>query len=381
MHEIDLTDPDVIRDPFTAYRDRPPVVRLNIPGMPMWALTRHDDARAMLTDPRFAITARSFVGIPGVPDGYDAYLRTMSEMDGPDHLRLRRLAAPAFTARRAQDFRPRVEPIVEKLLADPPADLVQDFARPLPIHVICELVGIPDADRPDWLEWGAIVASFDAPRLGEAIPGIVESARTVLAARPDTGLLADLLDAEDHLTDTELVTLVWHLVLAGQTPANLIANAVAELWTRPDVLDRLRADPALLPGAVDELMRWCGPQLLTVPRYAVSDVDLYGTVVRAGEPVTVAIAAVNRDPAAFPDPDQFDITRNAATHLGFGHGPHFCLGAAHARVQTEVALSALLRRNLTLAADPAEFRAPDPGTWRLTALPVRDGIQQPEGLR
>jgi cytochrome P450 len=378
MYEVDLTDPAVIRDPFTAYRharEAARVVRLTVPGMPMWALTRHDDARALLTDPRFAITSSSFVGIPGVPAGYDEYLRTMSELDGPDHLRLRRLAAPAFTARRAQDFRTDVEPVVAKLLAElPPApDLLRDFAKPLPMHVICELVGIPAAERPAWVEWGAIVADFDAPRLGRAIPGIVESARSIVTARPRTGLLADLVAAEDRLTDTELVTLVWHLVLAGQTPANLIANAVAELWTRPDALASLRADPSLLPGAVDELMRWCGPQLLTVPRHATEDVDLFGTAVKAGEPVTVAIAAANRDPQTFPDPDDFDLTRGAATHLGFGHGPHFCLGAAHARVQTEVALSALLARGLTLTADPAELRAPDPGTWRLTALPVRLG--------
>jgi cytochrome P450 len=371
VYEVDPTDPAVLRDPFTAYRGAPRVVRLTVPGMPMWALTRHDDARAMLTDPRFAITARSFVGIPGVPDGYEDYLRTMSELDGPDHLRLRRLAAPAFTARRAQDFRPSIEPIVDGLLAAPLTDVLHDFAKPLPIHVICELVGIPQADRPRWLEWGATVADFDVAGLGRAIPGIIEAAKSVLACRPTTGLLADLLHAGDRLTDTELVTLVWHLVLAGQTPANLIANAVAELWTRPDVLSRLRANPALLPGAVDELMRWCGPQLLTVPRYAAEDVDLFGTPVKAGEPVTVAIAAANRDPAAFPDPDRFDITRPAANHLGFGHGPHFCLGAAHARVQTEVALKALVACDLALVADPAEFRAPDPGTWRLTALPVR----------
>lgn len=378
MHEVDLTDPEVIRDPFTAYaraREAAPVVRLNIPGMPMWALTRHDDARTMLTDPRFAITSRSFLGLPGVPEGYEGYLRTMSEMDGPDHLRLRRLAAPAFTARRAQDFRSNVEPVVEKLLAglSSDVDLVTEFARPLPMHVICELVGIPPAERPDWIEWGTIVADFDVTRLGRAIPGIVESAKALVASRPEVGLLADLIRAEDRLTDTELVALVWHIVLAGQTPANLIANGVAELWGRPAVLDRLRSDPALLPGAVDELMRWCGPQLLTVPRYAVSDVDLFGTTIKAGEPVTVAVAAVNRDPRAFPDPDRFDITRNAATHLGFGHGPHFCLGAAHARVQMEIALSALLARGLTLSADPVSLRAPDPGTWRLTALPVRLG--------
>lgn len=378
MHEVDLTDPEVIRDPFTAYaraREAAPVVRLNIPGMPMWALTRHDDARTMLTDPRFAITSRSFLGLPGVPEGYEGYLRTMSEMDGPDHLRLRRLAAPAFTARRAQDFRSNVEPVVEKLLAglSSDVDLVTEFARPLPMHVICELVGIPPAERPDWIEWGTIVADFDVAKLGRAIPGIVESAKALVASRPEVGLLADLIRAEDRLTDTELVALVWHIVLAGQTPANLIANGVAELWGRPAVLDRLRSDPALLPGAVDELMRWCGPQLLTVPRYAVSDVDLFGTTIKAGEPVTVAVAAVNRDPRAFPDPDRFDITRNAATHLGFGHGPHFCLGAAHARVQMEIALSALLARGLTLSADPVSLRAPDPGTWRLTALPVRLG--------
>lgn len=241
------------------------------------------------------------------------------------------------------------------------------------MHVICELVGIPPAERPDWIEWGTIVADFDVTRLGRAIPGIVESAKALVASRPEVGLLADLIRAEDRLTDTELVALVWHIVLAGQTPANLIANGVAELWGRPAVLDRLRSDPALLPGAVDELMRWCGPQLLTVPRYAVSDVDLFGTTIKAGEPVTVAVAAVNRDPRAFPDPDRFDITRNAATHLGFGHGPHFCLGAAHARVQMEIALSALLARGLTLSADPVSLRAPDPGTWRLTALPVRLG--------
>ena len=377
MYEVDLTDPAVIADPFTTYdraRDAGPVVRLNIPGMPMWALTRHDDARAFLTDPRFAIRAGSFSGILGVPDEYQPYLRTMSEMDGPDHLRLRRLAAPAFTARRAQDFRTGVEPIVEKLLASLPRepDLLRAFAKPLPMLVICELVGIPEADRGDWVEWGAIIASGDGRGLGEAIPGIVDGAKSVVAARPETGLLADLIRAEDRMTDTELVTLVWHIVLAGQTPANLIANAIAELWTRPDDLAALRADPSLLPGAVDELMRWCGPQLLTVPRFATEDVDLQGVLVKAGEPVTVAIAAANRDPEVFADPDRFDVRRGAATQLGFGHGPHFCLGAAHARVQTEVALAALLGRGLILAGEPV--RAPDPGTWRLAELPARLGV-------
>lgn len=374
MYEVDLTDPAVIADPFTAYdraRAEGPVVRLHVPGMPMLALTRHEDARAMLTDPRFAIRAASFVGIPGVPDAYRSYLRTMSEMDGPDHLRLRRLAAPGFTARAARDARPAIEPIVGRLLAGlpPEADLLHDFARPLPMLVICELVGIPEADRAQWVEWGAIVASGDAMRFGEAIPGIVDGAKALVAGRPGTGVVADLVRAEDRLTDTELVTLVWHIVLAGQTPANLIANAVAELWTRPADLATLRADPSLLPGAVDELMRWCGPQLLTVPRCAAEDTELHGVPVAEGDMVTVAIAAANRDPSVFPDPGRLDVRRSAAAQLGFGHGPHFCLGAAHARVQTEVALAALLATDLSLAGEPV--RAPDPGTWRLTELPVR----------
>jgi cytochrome P450 len=379
VYEVDLTDPAVLRDPFTAYdraREAGPVVALHIPGMPMRALTRHEDARVMLTDPRFRITAASFLGIPGVPAEYEPYLRTMSELDGPDHQRLRRLAAPAFTARRAQEFRPRVVRVVAKLLAGLPAepDLLRDFAKPLPMLVICELVGIPEADRADWVEWGAILAAGDVSRFGEAVPGIIEGARAAIAGRPDHGLLTDLLRARDRLTDTELVTLVWHLVLAGQTPANLIANAVAELWTRPGELAMLRGRPELLPGAVDELMRWCGPQLLTVPRYSREDMDLHGVRVAAGEPVTVAIAAANRDPRVFADPGRLDLTRGAATQLGFGHGPHFCLGAAHARTQTAVALSALLATDLTLAVDPARVRAPDPGTWRLTALPVRLGV-------
>lgn len=377
MYEVDLTDPAVITNPFTAYnraREAAPVVRLNIPGMPMLALTRHDDARALLADPRFAIRAGSFTGIPGVPDAYQEYLRTMSEMDGPDHLRLRRLAAPGFTARRAQDFLPVLEPVVDKLIAGLPAepDLLRDFAQPLPMLAICELVGIPEADRAAWLEWGAIVASGDGRRFGEAIPGIIDGAKALVAGRPETGVVADLVRQEDRMTDTELVTLVWHIVLAGQTPANLIANAVAELWTRPDDLEALRAEPGLLPGAVDELMRWCGPQLLTVPRFAAEDVDLHGVHVAEGEMVTVAIAAANRDPRVFADPDRLHLRRNAATQVGFGHGPHFCLGAAHARVQTAVALRALLSTGLTLTGDPV--RAPDPGTWRLTELPVRMGV-------
>jgi cytochrome P450 len=172
-----------------------------------------------------------------------------------------------------------------------------------------------------------------------------------------------------------MVTLVWHLVLAGQTPTNLIAKAVETLLAHPDQLAALRGDTTLMPRAVEELLRWCGPQLLTILRYTREDVEIGGVLIEAGEPVTAAIVAANRDPRAFADPDRLDISQAAGPsgHLGFAHGPHFCLGASLARAQTEVALTALLRRfpDLALAIPPQDVRrVPDPGTWRLAALPV-----------
>ncbi|MET9065161.1 cytochrome P450 family protein [Streptosporangium sandarakinum] len=391
--EVDLTDPGVIRDPFTAYgraRERSPLARLLIPGMPMWAVTRHEDARALLTDPRFEITESSFMR-PDVPADCLPYMRTMSEMEGAEHLRLRRLVAPAFTARRAAGFRPRIERIVEGVLDDLPAhaedgsvDLLWHFARPLPMDVICELVGIPEADRPSWREYGATIAAGAGQAFAAAIPAIMRGAEAAVARRreePGDDLLSDLVRVRDEdgdrLSETELVMLVWQLVLSGQTPTNLIANAMAALLDHPEQLAALRADPALMPRAVEELIRWCGPTLLTIPRHAREDAELYGVPIGKGEAVTIAVAAANRDPRAFADPDRLDVTRvpgapGTASHLGFSHGPHFCVGASLARVQTEVALTALLRRfpDLSPAVPTAGLRVPDPGTWRLTALPV-----------
>lgn len=170
-----------------------------------------------------------------------------------------------------------------------------------------------------------------------------------------------------------MVTLVWHLVLAGQVPANLIANAVDTLLAHPVQLAALREDPGLVPAAVEELLRWCGPQLLAIPRYAREDAEIGGTPVPAGEPVVAVLAAANRDPRVFGDPGRLDVTRSLTGpgHLAFAHGPHFCLGAAPARVQTEAALTALLQRFPRLAPVPDGVqRVPDPATLRLAALPV-----------
>ncbi|WP_329047311.1 cytochrome P450 [Amycolatopsis sp. NBC_01488] len=379
--EIDLTDLKVLTDPFTAYdqaREVSALAKLVIPGFgPFWALTRYAEARAMLADPRFEVRAESFLRPPGIPEHCLAYLRTMAEQDGPEHLRLRRLVAPAFTPKRAAQLRPRLLALTERLLDDLPAhaedgvvDLVAHFARPLPMDVICEMAGIPDADRPRWREYGAAVAGGVGPDFAAAIPAIIEGAKDAVArsrAEPGDDLIGDLVRAEDddRLTDTELVTLVWHLVLAGQTPVNLIANAVEALLRHPDQLAAVRAEPGRWPGAVEELMRFCSPQLLTTPRFAREDVEIDGQLIRAGERVTAAMVAADRDPRVFADADRLDVTREGPAQLGFSHGPHFCLGASIARVETEVALSALFGRfpDLALAVDDVP-RAPDGGTWR-----------------
>jgi cytochrome P450 len=393
LPEIDLTDPAALRDPFTAHgqaRERSPLARLHAPGMPpMWGVLRHAEGRAVLSDPaRFALNPATFAFKPKVSDELQPYLQTMQEMEGPEHARLRRLVAPAFTARRAAEFRPRIEAIVEELLddlckhaADGPADLLAHLARPLPMAVICELVGIPEQDRPRWREYGAAVAAGAGAAFTDAMPGIIAGAEAAVAARraePLDDIVSDLVRAQaedgDRLSDVELVALVWQLVLGGQTPSNLLANAVEALLTHPDQLAALRADPGLAPRAVEELMRWCGPQLLTFPRHTTLDVELSGVRIPQGEPVVVVIAAANRDPRVFPDPDTLDVTRTgSAAQLGFAHGAHFCLGASFARVQAQVALTALLRRapGLALAIPPDEVqRTSDGGTWRLAELPV-----------
>ncbi|MFC4120891.1 cytochrome P450 family protein [Nonomuraea zeae] len=386
--EIDLTDLAVLGDPFGAYtqaRRESPVMRLLAPGIgPFWAVTRHEEARAMLNDPRLETSESTFIR-PEVPEHCRPYMRSMTEMNGAEHARLRRLVAPAFTPRKASELGPRIEAIVDGLLDELPGhaepdgsmDLLRHFAQPLPIEVISELLGIPAADRPRWREYGAAVAAGHGESFLASIPGIIEGAQEAAArgrTEPGDDLLSSLAriveEDGDRLGEDELVTLVWQLVLGGQTPTNLIANAVAALLAHPEQLAALRADPGLMPRAVEELMRWCGPQLLTFPRFAQEDLEIGGVLIPKGAAVVASIASVNRDPRVFDEPDRFDLRREPSGHLGFAHGPHFCVGASLARVQTGIALGALLRRYPALALAGEARHLPDPGTWRLAALPV-----------
>ncbi|MDR7278373.1 cytochrome P450 family protein [Catenuloplanes atrovinosus] len=386
MTELNLTDPELLKDPISGYdraRETSPVVRLVTPGFgAMWGITRHADARAALTDPRLAPSSESFMRM-AVPEHCRKYLRTMQEQDGPEHRRLRGLARPAFTPRRAEDLRPRIAPLIDRLLDELPGhaedgvvDLRRFFAQPLPMDVICELAGVPAEDRDRWRAHGAVILSGDGRALMAAVPEMIDDAiRAVGDGRPGDDLIGMLAVAQgDRLSEDELVTLVWHLILAGQVPANLIANSMATLLAEPELVATLRAEPALLPGAVEELTRWQPPQMFTIPRFASEEIEVGGVRIPKGEPVTVVLPAASRDPRAFTDPARLDLRRAEGAHLGYGHGPHFCLGAPLARVQTEMALAALLDRfpRMRLAVDPAELPwVPDPSTRRLSSLPVR----------
>ncbi|WP_433275505.1 cytochrome P450 family protein [Pseudonocardia xinjiangensis] len=402
--EPDLMDPALIADPYGGYgrlREQAPVLRgRTMDGGSAWYVTRQADVRVVLGDPRFVNNPASVPGVEvsnvrekmledmlGLPPELSRYVTTsILDTDGADHTRLRKLVSRAFTVRRVNDLRPRVEAITATLLdgLESPAELIEQFAYPLPITVICELVGVPEADRPAWREWGVGLVSMDPKIFPGVIREMVAHVQDLIARRraePADDLLTALIQAQeadgDQLSDDELVTMVLTLVIAGhETTAHLLGNGIVALLTHPDQLDLLRRDPSLWPVAVHELMRFCGPVHITRVRYATEDVDLGGVRIRAGEAVQAVLVSANFDPREYTDPERFDVTRRPVGrgegHVGFGHGFHYCLGAALARQEGEVALRALFERfpDLALVNEEQEW-AQLPGSRRLTRLPVR----------
>jgi cytochrome P450 len=407
IHIPDAMDPELIADPYGGYgrlREQAPMVRGSFMGqLDVWYATRFEEANAVLTDHRFVNDPAS---VPGAPAGNpieriietygfdheearflaDSILTT----DPPDHPRLRRLVSRAFTVRRVDGLRQRVEAITETLLdglaneQGPVVELVERFCYPLPITVICELVGIPEADRPAWREWGRALVSMRPDVMPPALREMVASVESLIGVRraePVDDLLSALIRTHDEhgdqLSDRELVTFVITLVLAGhETTAHLLGNSVVDLLAHPDQLALLRERPQRWPGAVHELVRRNGIALLASPRYASTELELGGVSLRAGEAVVPVLVAANFDPRRYVDPDRLDVTRqppgHGEGHLGFGHGAHYCLGAALARQEAEVALRALFGRfpELTLAV-PEPIWLPLPGSRRLAELPVR----------
>ena len=378
-------------DPHPAYeelRRESPVRPIALPtGATGWLVTRYDDVRQALTDPRLSKGGMlSPVGFrPPLPEAARAALtQHVLTVDPPDHSRLRRLVSAAFTARRTEALRPRVQEITDGLLdgmaGREQVDLIDELAFPLPIQVICELVGVPLADRASFRHWSNIVVSGqltdeNVPAAFLALLGYVRELTAAKRAEPADDLLSDLIavsDEGDRLTGDELTSMVFLLLIAGhETTVNLIGNGAYLLLTHPDQRDRLRAEPDLLPAAIEEFLRYESPVQVATHRVTTADVDLGGAVIPAGHTVVVSLLSANRDEARFPDPTRFDIARRDSGHVAFGHGIHYCLGAPLARLEGQIALGTLLRRypEMGLADDKIDWR---PGVLMhgLARLPV-----------
>ncbi|WP_435058483.1 cytochrome P450 family protein [Streptomyces sp. bgisy060] len=388
---MDLAD-DLITRPYDVYRDlrtASPVHRITgTDGQPAWLVTRYDDVRAALADPRLSLDkahARegNYRGL-ALPPALDANLLNM---DPPDHTRLRRLVGRAFTPRRVEQLRTPIRATADRLLdalgAQGTTDLIGAYAAPLPITVICELLGIPESSRRDFRSWTDALVAPDPSRpqaAKEAVAAMLGFLAELLAHKrrsPADDLLSDLIgvrDAEDdRLSEDELMSLAFLILFAGyENSVQLIGNAVLALLENPDQMALLRQDPSRIADAVEEFARFEGPALLAIRRFPTQDLKIGGTVIPAGDTVLLSLSAANRDPDRFPDPDRLDISRDAAGHLALGHGIHYCLGAPLARAETEIALAALLDRfeNLEFAGAGLRWR-PSMRARGLTALPVR----------
>lgn len=389
----DLTDPEFHANPHPAYaewRREGPVRRVRLAGgVDAWLVTRYDEARKALSDPRLSKTRGDLSVLPSDLDR--ALSSHMLAVDPPDHTRLRRLVSAAFTARRIEALRPRITEITDELLdgmaarGDDPFDLIDAFAFPLPIQVICELLGIPADDRDDFRAWSNVIVGGVAYRdqFFGAATAMVAYIRALLAARrthPGDDLLTGLIevrDSADRLTEDELISMVFLLLIAGhETTVNLIGNGAYLLLARRERWERLCADPSLLPTAIEEFLRYEAPVETATFRITTEEVTIGGQRIPARSPVVIGLLSANRDETRFPDPSELRLDRTQNPHLAFGHGIHYCVGAPLARLEAQIAFTGLITRfpSLRLAVPESEL------AWRpglllrgLFTLPVTTG--------
>jgi len=333
----------------------------------VWLVTRYDDVVAVLKDERFAkdwrsaMTPEQLAQIPPIPEVMKPLSENMLDKDPPDHERLRRLVSKAFTPRLIERMRPRVQEIADTLLDAVKdkggMDLIDDYAFPLPITVIAELLGVPVEDRNRFREWSDAAVSGDTTQeyvekiLLPYMQAFIDYLRVLFEEKrknPRDDLISALVLAEeagDKLSEDELLGMVFLLLVAGhETTVNLIGNGTLALLQHPEQLQKLKEDPSLIKPAIEELLRYDGPVETSTERFAREDVAIGNTVIPKGEMVMVVIAAADHDPERFPEPDALDITRADNKHLAFGKGIHHCLGAPLARMEGQIALGTLLRR-------------------------------------
>ena len=402
VHAYDFWSQEVRADPQAIYakmRAEDPVHRTTslYGGRPVWVLTRYDDCVSMLKDQRFGKDiyralpgeiAESWWG-PEAPsdDPWAMINRHMLNLDPPDHTRLRPVVHKAFTPRMVENLRPRIAEIANNLLdnmADSrEGDLIEQFAFPLPITVIAEMLGIPAADREQFRRWTKTL--LFSPDEDENRTSLMEFGMYMNQliddrhASPKDDITSALVQAEDDgdsLNRMELLSMLFLLLVAGhETTVNLIGNGTLALLQHPDQMVKLRQNRALMKTAVEEMLRFNGPVDMTTLRYAFEDIELGGTVIPQGEGVWASLLAANRDPAQFPDPDTFDITRDPNRHIAFGNGIHYCVGAPLARLEGTIAISTLLDRisalELAVPEDTLEWSTGFLTIHGMNAMPVR----------
>jgi cytochrome P450 len=402
-----------VNDPFPLFAELRAVGAVHkatlADGHEAWLVVRFDEAMAALNDPRLskdmhaAFAADSSVAAEGLPG--PEFARHMLSVDPPDHTRLRRLVAAAFSVRRVEALEPRLQSITDDLLdriavlgETGPVDLVSSFAFPVPFTVICELLGVPDGERArlgaaftKLLVPTSTAAEYeDAKRASDVVVGMLRELVADKEQRPGDDLVSALVSARDgheRLDNQELLSTIFQLMVAGHdTTASLIGNGVVALLRNPDQLARLREDPGIIPGAIEELLRYDAPVPHSTFRYTTEPVDIAGTVIPKGAQVIICMASANRDVDKYAEPDALDLQRRMSRHLAFGHGVHHCLGAPLARMEGRVALSSLLQRfpHLRLAVPWEDLR------WThgdglvlrgLSELPVVTGPSHPRADR
>ena len=395
--QSDFVSPDYFRNPAAAIerlRRQGPVVEVRFPMVgKVWTPTTQALADQVLKDTT-TFTIRSEDGMVAglqwwMPRILRTFVNSMLSMDDPDHKRLRDIVDEAFRRRAVLEMEPRIRSIGDELADElfaegSPADLVARYARKLPLSVICELLGLPPADRPKFAAWASGFTRFSGT-LGflSLIPNIFAMKRYIerhletVRQRGGEGLIAEIVRVEREggkISPDEIVAMVFLLLLAGhETTTHLISGSVFELLKNPDLRDWLEQDWSRVDLAVEEFLRFLTPVQFTKPRYVRKDVDLGGVRLRRGDKIMVMLAAANMDPQANPQPEQLDLQRKPNRHVAFGTGIHFCLGHQLARIEGRCALKSLFQRwpKLTLAVDQSEVMwRKRPGIRAIDRLPV-----------
>lgn len=396
---VDIFAPQFKANPFPFFarlRAEQPVYRATLPDKTaIWLLTRYEDVFELLKDERFAknrrnaMTPEQLRKQPWVPPMFRPLERTMLDLDQPDHPRLRALVHRAFTPRFVEGMQARIQTVAHTLLdtvaRNGEMDLIRDYALPLPMTMITEILGVPTCDRDKFHKWSKVIVSvnqFNSNwRVLPAMWMFNRYLRRFLRIRrsdPKDDLVSELIQAEqtgDTLSEDELLAMVFLLLVAGhETTVNLIGSGTLALFEHPDQMEKLRRDPSLIEPAVEELLRYAAPVFMSTERYARENVSIHGVTIPRGEVALGVIGAANRDETVFENPDMLDITRENNKHLSFGHGIHYCLGASLARLEAKIAINTLLDRlpDLRLKGTSHSLR------WRpslilrgLEALPVQ----------